>query len=312
TYAHEQGRQQIKQLDFVEKTIAIENISTKEDAMRVISELADDGYKLIFAASYEHYDAVIESATKYPDITFMQCRDSGRAFNVGSFLGKMQEATYLAGVSVGMLTKTNKIGIVASEPIPEVIWHINGYALGIKSTNPNAKLYVKWTNSWNDPKKETEYIKEFKKMGCDIILHNTDSSTTQIEAESQGLLSVGYSNDMSKLAPNSQITAAIWNWYVVYKYVAEQVYNKTWDNEPIFWGIKEGLVDLAPFNNSVPKEVKDEVEKRKYELKNDLRNPFSGPIYDNNGNLRVNEGKVINDYELLIIDWFADNVIDGL
>ncbi|MDX9870047.1 MAG: BMP family ABC transporter substrate-binding protein, partial [Candidatus Cloacimonadales bacterium] len=192
TYAHEQGRQQIKQLDFVDKTIAIENISTKEDAMRVISELADGGYKLIFAASYEHYDAVIESATKYPDITFLQCRDSGRAFNVGSFLGKMQEATYLAGVSAGMMTKTNKIGMVASEPIPEVIRHINGYALGIKSTNPKAKLYVKWTNSWNDPQKETEYIKEFKKNGCDIVLHNTDSSTTQIEAEKLGLLSIGY------------------------------------------------------------------------------------------------------------------------
>nr|HPM02087.1 BMP family ABC transporter substrate-binding protein [Candidatus Cloacimonadota bacterium] len=275
TYAHEQGHQALKQLPFVEKTTIVENVPENAEATRVITQLAEEGYNLIFTTSFGYSDPMIEVAAKYPNVKFMHCSGYKTADNVGTYFGKMYEATYLAGVAVGKLTKSNKVGIVAAHPIPEVKRHINGYARGIASVNPNAKLYVIWANSWYDPGKESDAANSLIDMGCDVIMQNMDSAAAQQAAEKRGVLSVGYNNDMSKFAPRAHITAPIWNWSVVYKYIAEQVYNKTWTNEQIYWGLDKDLIGLAPFNASVPEDIKTYVEQKKQEIVAGTLHPFA-------------------------------------
>ncbi len=310
TYAHEQGHQMLKNLPFVEKTTIVENIPENAEATRVITQLAEEGYNLIFTTSFGYSDPTIEVAAKYPNVTFMHCSGYKSAPNVGTYFGKMYEATYLAGVIVGKMTKSNKVGIVAAHPIPEVKRHINGYARGIASVNPNAKLYVIWANSWYDPGKESDAANSLIDMGCDVIMQNMDSAAAQQAAEKRGVLSVGYNNDMSKFAPRAHLTAPIWNWGVAYKYIAEQVYNKTWTNDPLYWGIDKGLIGLAPINASVPQEVKDLVEQRKEEIVKGTLHPFAGPIKDNKGTERVKAGETMTDEALLSIDWLVENVVD--
>ncbi len=141
-------------------------------------------------------------------------------------------------------------------------------------------------------------------------MQNMDSAAAQQAAEKRGVLSVGYNNDMSKFAPRAHITAPIWNWSVVYKYIAEQVYNKTWTNEQIYWGLDKDLIGLAPFNASVPEDIKTYVEQKKQEIVAGTLHPFAGPIKDNTGALRVKEGETMTDEALLSIDWLVENVVD--
>ena len=37
-------------------------------------------------------------------------------------------------------------------------------------------------------------------------------------------------------------------------------------------------------------------------------NIFTGPIYDQDGNLKVKEGEVISDADLAVMDWFVKGV----
>jgi basic membrane lipoprotein Med (substrate-binding protein (PBP1-ABC) superfamily) len=46
------------------------------------------------------------------------------------------------------LTKTKKIGYVASFPIPEVIRDINAIQLALNKYNPGTEIKVVWVNSW--------------------------------------------------------------------------------------------------------------------------------------------------------------------
>ena len=62
----------------------------------------------------------------------------------------------MLGVVAGKMTKGNKLGIVESIPIPEVIRNINAFTLGAQSVNPKVKTKVVWVNAWFDPPKETE------------------------------------------------------------------------------------------------------------------------------------------------------------
>ena len=50
-------------------------------------------------------------------------------------------------MAAGAATKNGTIGFVAPFPIPEVIRHINAYALGAQAMNPDAKVKVVWTNT---------------------------------------------------------------------------------------------------------------------------------------------------------------------
>ena len=70
----------------------------------------------------------------------------------------------------------------------------------------------------------------------------------------------------------------------------------------------EGIVDIAPFGPMVPDNVKKLVEVFKKAVKEGFFDPFEGPIYDQEGKLRVKEGEKLSDEALLSMDWFVDNV----
>jgi len=70
----------------------------------------------------------------------------------------------------------------------------------------------------------------------------------------------------------------------------------------------EGIVDIAPFGPMVPDNVKKLVEVFKKAIKEGFFDPFEGPIYDQEGKLRVKEGEKLSDEALLSMDWFVDNV----
>ncbi len=45
----------------------------------------------------------------------------------------------------------------------------------------------------------------------------------------------------------------------IYKDVTKQFHEGTLTGEPIWWGMKEGLVDIAPIGQMVPKAVREKV-----------------------------------------------------
>ena len=85
--------------------------------------------------------------------------------------------------------------------------------------------------------------------------------------------------------------------------------NGTWTNEPVWWGLKEGLLELAPIADFVPDDVKALVEEKKAEIIAGEFDVFVGPIKDNTGELRVPEGETMTDEEKLVFDWLVEGVV---
>ena len=110
------------------------------------------------------------------------------------------------------------------------------------------------------------------------------------------------------MAPNAVLTAPIWDWSVIYEKKVQDVANGTWTNEPIWWGMAEGVLDLAPIANFVPDEVKANVEAQKAAIIAGEQQLFCGPISDNTGEERVAEGECMDDAALLSFDWLVEGV----
>ncbi|APC09172.1 BMP family ABC transporter substrate-binding protein [Neomoorella thermoacetica] len=308
SWAHDQGRKYLaEKLPWVETTY-MENVPEGADAERVLTELAEQGNKIIFATSFGYMDYVINVAKKYPNVIFMHCSGYKTAENVGTYFGAMEEARYLSGMVAGKMTKKNVLGFVAAHPIPEVIRGINAFTLGARSVNPNVKVKVVWTNTWYDPAAEKQAALSLLDAGADIIAQHQDTPGPQQAAQERGAYGIGYDSDMSQFAPNATLTSPIWNWGPYYVKIVEAVKNGTWKPEQYYGTMKDGIVDLAPFNKMVPQDVRDLVEKKKQEIIDGKFFVFQGPIKDQSGKIRVQEGQKMSQEDILGFNWFVEGV----
>lgn len=314
SYAHDQGRKYLEeQLPYVE-TSYVENVPEGGgDVDRLMEQMIKNGVKVIFATSFGYMDSVINVAKKHPEVYFLHCTGFKRADNVSTYDIREHDATYLTGVVAGKMTKNNKIGYVAAQPIPSVIRAIDSFALGVKAVNPDAKIQLVWTSTWYDPAKEKEAALGLLDTGVDVIAQYQDTPAVQQAAQERGAYSIGFHSDMQKFAPNANLTSFMWNWGPFYVEQVKAYREGTWKSVDAWPGMQEGAADIAPLNDKlVPAELKSLVEDTKSKLLNGEIMVFKGPLKDNKGNVVAEEGQVVPDEQLRSINWLTDNVIGDI
>ena len=309
TYAHDQGRQALeKALGSKVKTTYVENVAEGADAERVIRQLATEGNKVIFTTSFGFMNATVKVAQNFPNIIFEHATGYKTAKNLGVYEARFYEGAYLLGVMAGQMTKTNTLGFVASFPIPEVIRNINAYTLGAQSVSPKVKTKVIWVNTWYDPAKERQAAETLIAQGADMLCQNTDSPAIVQVAQEKGIYAFGWDSDMRKFAPKSQLTANTNNWGVYYIDTVKKVLAGTWKPEVVKWGLKEGVVVMAPLNSVVPPAVAKVFEDKKKALIDGKLTPFQGPVKDQSGAIKVPAGSTMPLEELMSLNWYVEGV----
>jgi basic membrane protein A len=311
SYAHDQGRLYLEKELGVETAIS-ELVAEGPDAERVIRDYAEKGYGVIFATSFGYMDSVLNVAKEYPDTVFLHATGYKTADNVGIYDGRGYQGWYLSGIVAGKMTKTNKLGYVAPYPIPEVTRNMNAFTLGARSVNPDVEVTPIWINAWFDPQKEREAAQALIDTGVDVVARESDSVEPDKLAEQEGVYAIGYNAISADVAPNAVLTAPIWNWGVYYVQAVEDVMNGTWTNAPVWWGLKEGLLDLAPLGEMVPDDVGELVEAERERIVSGEFAVFEGPINDNTGTERVPAGTAMTDEEMLAFDWLVEGVTGKL
>jgi basic membrane protein A len=308
TYAHDQGRQQMETLPFVEPSTYIESVPEGAESARVITGLVRKGHNLVFTTSFGYMDATLDVAKRFKDVVFMHCSGYKMAENVGNYFGRMYEPRYLSGIIAGKMTKANVIGYVAAFPIPEVIRGINAFALGVRSVNPQAQVRVVWTQTWFDPGIERDAADSLLDVGADVLAMHQDAPATLQAAEARGAYVIGYNSDMRSFAPNAFLTAPVWNWGPLYAKIASEVKDGTWKSESIWWGMNHDLVQLAPISDKVPAAVQQLVREKTEAIKAGSLHPFAGPVKDQAGTIQVAAGSVPSDGDLLGMSYFVEGV----
>lgn len=312
TLAHDQARQAIEgQLGAFLSTAYAEGVP-EGAAEQVIERYVRQGYNLIFTTSFGYMDATLAVARRYPDVVFMHASGIKTAPNVGTYYGRMYEARFLTGLVAGKMTRSNIVGYVAAHPTPTVVRGINAFALGVRAVNPAAKVHLVWTNSWYDAPKEREAAESLLDLGADVLAQHQDTPAVQQAAERRGRYSIGYNLDMRAFAPKAHLTAAVWRWEQLYAELAGQVREGTWKSGNFWPGIESGVVDLAPFNEAVPADVRALVEARKADIIARRAGVFAGPIRDQAGRLVIEAGRAMTDAEILKIDFLVEGVIGTL
>ncbi|MBZ8135097.1 BMP family ABC transporter substrate-binding protein [Afifella sp. IM 167] len=309
THAHDTARKEaVEKFGDKIKTNYVENVAEGPDSERVIRQLAQQGNKLIFTTSFGFMNPTIKVAKQFPDVHFEHATGYKTADNVGIYNARFYEGRAVIGTIAGMMSKTGKAGYVASVPIPEVVMGINAFTLAAQKINPDFKVQVVWVNSWYDPAKEADAAKALIDQGCDIITQHTDSPAPLQAAEQRGVYAFGQASDMMSFAPKAHLTAITDNWGPYYVQQIQKQIDGTWEPEDIWWGIKEGLVGISPYNEIMPADVREAADKVKNDIAAGTLHPFTGPIKDQSGEVKIKDGETIPDADLLGMDWYVEGV----
>jgi len=309
TYQHNAAREAIvDKLGF--KTTYIEGVPENADAVRAIRKLAASGHDLIFTTSFNYMDQTLEVAKEFPNVKFEHATGYKRADNVSTYSARFYEGRTIIGHIAGKETKSNVVGYIASFPIPEVIRGINAFYLAASKVNPDIEVKIIWAFTWYDPGKEADAAQTLINQGADIIVQHTDTYAPCQVAERNGVKAFGQASDQEAFCPNAHMTAIIDDWSSYYIARAEAVADGTWDSQDTWWGLDKEMVKMSRYRNMSP-ETKFEAIKLQKDLTSGKIHSFTGPIYNQAGELVVPAGEVADDGMLAGMSFYVQG-IEGL
>ena len=340
SHAHDMGRKFAeKKLPWLE-TVYIESVAEADSARIIDRFIQNEKCDVVFTTSFGYMEDTVKAGAKYPDKKFMHCSGFKQAPNVGTYFADLYQTYYLNGLMAGALSKTDKIGYVAAFPIPELIRHINAFALGIKVTNPKAKVHVKWIYEWYGPDKAREAAEALIAEGCDNLAFTEDTPAVievgqEHTEKGKQIYTYSHYSPMQQYGKDSVVSGQLTDWGVMYVKILSDIYNGTWKNIDEWWLIREKAAILGgTFEDIInPKFVGDLktamvntpdfgkisvyelIVKRYDQMKTggpELFDPYTGPINDNTGKLQIKAGQRASKGDLLSIMYYVDNVVGSI
>lgn len=330
TKSHDDGRIEMESALGVETTYAPSVVPA--DTVSTIEGMMDEGANIFFTTSFDFVSQTQQAASNYPDARFLNCSGGVYSDNLGSYMGRMYQAMYLAGMVAGKMTVTDRVAMVLSVPIPEIVRHVNAFTLGAREVNPDVEVEVVWVNNWFDAELEAELTNDVIARGADVINNQTDTTIPLETANGKTVTytdgtgkkvttpvyTIGYDNaDSCTHAEESCLTSAYWNWGPMYTRLVQEIVDGTWDPSAIVWDQmeatpSESAVNLSDFASFVPGEVRLAVDERIPDLVDEEGSqlPFRGPLRDVAGTTRVSSGTDMTDEELNRMCWFVEGVIE--
>jgi len=311
TFAHDNARKALEK-EFGDKiaTSFVENVPESADAERVIRDMASQGNKVIFGTTFGYMETMMKLAPEFKDVKFEHATGYKTAENMRTYDSRTYEGAYMNGVIAGSMTKSNVIGVVASVPIPEVIRNINSFTMGAQSVNPKIKTKVVWVNEWFNPPKETEAATSLINAGADVLMQNTDSPAVLKTAEEKGKRAFGWDSDMTAYGPKAHLASAVINWAPYYIKATKDALEGTWTTGGVWWGVKEGAIDVVSIAEDVPADTKAKVEAIKAGLKDGSFSIWKGPLVDNTGKTILKKDEIADDKFLSGVKFYV-NGVDG-
>ena len=313
TYSQEMGRNHVNNVfgDAI-STSFVDNVPESLEAYDYLKRLAEDGNDVVFVTSPAFINATLKAALEFPGTKFLNCSETHSFKHVNTYYGRIYEPRFLAGIAAGAVTKSNILGYIGTHPIPGVINGINSFALGAKMVNPAVIVKVEWLNSWDNMKSAELASEKLIRMGADVISHHDTLSNREFSREF-GVYSVLSGID-GKGSANEYIAAPVWNWGIFYEKMLRNLINSSklfGSGQKVinfWWGMESGIVDFFYSRRLVPRETQKLLDFLKNMIINGVFHPFTGPIYSQDGVLRIKQDQPATREQIISMDWFVDTI----
>jgi basic membrane protein A len=218
----------------------------QEEAIRTY---ASQGYDLVFAHGFEFQGAAERVSLQYPRTVFIVTSGERVAANVSPLIFRLSEASYLAGMVAGGLTRTNTIGFVGGIELPPIKLAEDAWVAGARSVNPEVVARSTYLNSFDDVAAGREAAIALLRAGVDMFHHNADQAALgvfQAVKESPQAYIFGANLDQKELAPERVLGSAVIDLPRAFLSVAREVKSGEFTARVESFGLKSGVIKYVP------------------------------------------------------------------
>lgn len=248
-----------------------EEVYEVADIEPALRDFASEGYDLVFGHGFQFMEPIIKVAAEFPNTKFALGTGFKTLPNTAIYDVKLEDGGYLMGTLAGLLTKTNKIGVIGGADVSEIYRGHEAFKFAAKKVNPNVEIQELYTGDWRDAAKAKEGAISMYDSGVDIIWHSGDGIGLGVvdAAKEKNKLALGNVADQNVLAPNNVLSGIVYNWTPVVKQIIDDILNDNFtnrDNKYYWLSAANGGVVVAPFHgleSQVPDDVKAKLEEVK-------------------------------------------------
>lgn len=302
TATHESGRKQME--DALGERVAVKSyICGDEEPLTVMERAVAEGAQVIFATTPPLIAACRQIAARYPQVKVLNCSVSMPYSGVRTYYGRMYEAKFITGAIAGAMADNNKVGYVANYPIIGTIASINAFALGVRMTNPNAKIILRWSCLPGNP------VHSLMEEGVSVVSNRESATEDPYWAWEWGTYKV---EETGNLLP---LSSPVWNWGKFYEGVIQTIFDGGWNTlggkeaQAInyWWGMRSGVIDVT-LNPDLPEGSKHLSQILRQGLMSGTIDPFHARMIDQNGEVRNEGDRSYSAEEVMNMDWLLNNV----
>lgn len=325
---HEDFQTSMKRAGFkVEIVGEMENLYNPADIERVAEDLIRKGANLIISTA-ENHEAPLEAVVKrHPEVKFLQLHGHNHLQenplpNWATFWGNNHESSALAALALcSMLKEGDEVGFMgAYRDNAQVLERLNGSKIGCDACGRKVTFRAVFIEDWVNGQLAGIAANTLLTIPSvwGIIQHHDTTDAMKALSSKRGekpgersAIGEGYDSDMRATVGDEMIiTSATWHWNELYSKVLADIHDGTFGPKHYTGGLKEGVVDLAPWSSIVPAWVRDLVATKRQEIIDGRWVIFKGPLRSRKGILLVPEGQTWSSDK--IYDLKKDDVLEGI
>jgi basic membrane lipoprotein Med (substrate-binding protein (PBP1-ABC) superfamily) len=242
-----QGLQQIR--DSLGLAISHVEARTPLEQDEALRAYAVQGYDLVFAHGFEFQDPAERVSAQYPKTVFIVTSGRRTKGNVAPLIFRLEEASYLAGMIAGGLTRSDVIGFVGGIELPPIESAYLGWVNGARASNPAVQTRKVYLNTFDDAATGREAALALIRVGVDMFHHNADAAALgvfQAAKETEGVFVFGSNDDQAHVAPERVVGSAVIDLPRAMLSVAREVKEQTFQPRTQAFGLASGVVRYVP------------------------------------------------------------------
>ena len=229
---------------------SVSHIQTKTPAEfeEQFRQYGSQGYDLVFGHGFEFQDAARRVGPDFPKTIYITTSSSTSGSNVAGMEFAFADASYLAGIVAGTLTKSNVLGVIGGTELPPVRESFAAFEEGAKTVNPKVRVLLAYIGNWDDVSAGKEQALAQIGRGADIIFQNADAAglgVFQAARETKKALVVGSNSNQNAVAPEITIGSVVIDLPHAFISVAREVKERRFKPRVIKLGILSDVVSLV-------------------------------------------------------------------
>ena len=184
-----------------------------------LNQLVDSGATDIIAVGFAYATPLGEVAKANPDVHFAIVDDASLAAvpNVASLTFAEEQGSYLVGVAAAKKSASGKVGFIGGVNTPLIQKFQAGFEAGVKATNPNATVTVKYISEppdfsgFNAPDKGETIATGMYNDGIDVIYAAAGGSGAGVfkAAKTTGNWAIGVDSDQYNIPSLADVKSVI-------------------------------------------------------------------------------------------------------